>query len=102
MIIITAFKDSVLLIKNSDYIFVYTINKGNHLNFIYKGKFYVLFFYKSISIHQFIPLSSNLNLFFFLIMSIQWEIPKTDLLVDEKMRRNMEYHYTTGRSQIEF
>src|SRR6266542_4471227 len=27
LIIITAFKNSILLIKNSDYIFVYTINK---------------------------------------------------------------------------
>ena len=89
--------------NNRNQCFDYKIEtRGNYLNFIYKGKFYILFFYKSISIHQFISSSSNLNLFFFLIMPIQWEIPETDLLMNERMRRNMKYHYTTGRNRVKF
>ena len=35
-------------------------------------------------------------------MPIQWDIPETDFLVSERMRRNVEFHYTTGRSRVEF
>ncbi len=36
------------------------------------------------------------------IQPVQWHDPHTDLLVDERRRRNDEYHNTYGRSRQEF
>src|SRR6266542_4084223 len=85
MIIITAFKNSVLLIKNSNYIFVYMINKQysnynwswfNYIDLIFYDKNnrnqcfdhkietkdnYLNFIYKRKFYVLFLPSSSNLN-----------------------------------------
>ena len=36
------------------------------------------------------------------IQPVQWHDPHTDFLVDERRRRNEEYHNTYGRSRQEF
>ncbi len=36
------------------------------------------------------------------IQPVQWYDPHTDFLVDERRRRNEEYHNTYGRSRQEF